>query len=363
MKYLFPYLVSLFGILQLQDVFAQSTASQDQPAVTLNHIAVYVHDLEKSTTFYEDVLQLKKIPEPFHDGRHTWFSIGGNSQLHLIQGADKITEHNKNSHLCFSVESVDDFIATLDKFNIDRINWAGDSKEPTVRVDGVKQIYFQDPDGYWIEVNDDVPGWVYLFDGTSAASLRGYKMDDFPSDAWKIEDGALVARTDVPNIDLVTKETYQNFELTFDWKVSEGGNSGVFFHVEEVADQESGNGNSPNWLNNFEMQILDDINFDDQEPKRSAGALYDLIAPKNKHLNPVSDYNQARLLVSDGHVEHWLNGNKIVEYEIGSDKLNKLISDSKFRENPEFARSARGHIMFQHHGQKIWLKNIKVRRL
>lgn len=137
---------------------AQSNAAANQLEVTLNHIAIYVYDLEKSTAFYEDVLQLKKIPEPFNDGKHTWFSIGTNSQLHLIEGATEVTEHDKNSHLCFSVKSVDDFVVTLDKFGIDRINWVGDSKEPTVRVDGIKQIYFQDPDGYWIEVNDDFPG-------------------------------------------------------------------------------------------------------------------------------------------------------------------------------------------------------------
>jgi len=205
--------------------------------------------------------------------------------------------------------------------------------------------------------------WIPLFDGKSTAQLRGYKMDDFPDQAWKIEDGALATQTGVPNIDLVTKETYQNFELTFDWKVSKAGNSGVFYHVEETANQESGNGNSPNWLDNFEMQLLDDINFNDKEPKRSAGSLYDLITPQNKKLKPVGAYNQARLVVNKGHVEHWLNGTKVVEYEIGSDALNELINNSKFKENPKFAKSTNGHIMFQHHGQKVWLKNIKVRRL
>lgn len=157
MKHLFYFLL-IVSFMHDQDAFAQSTTPQEQPAVTLNHIALHVINLEKSTNFYKDVLQLQMIPEPFHDGRHTWFSIGDNSQLHLIQGADEVIEHDKNSHLCFSVKSVDDFIVNLDKFNIDRINWAGDSKEPTIRVDGIKQIYFQDPDGYWIEVNDDFPG-------------------------------------------------------------------------------------------------------------------------------------------------------------------------------------------------------------
>jgi hypothetical protein len=205
--------------------------------------------------------------------------------------------------------------------------------------------------------------WIFLFDGKSTELLRGYKMNDFPEQAWKIEEGALAAQIGVPNIDLVTKDTYQDFELVFDWKVSEAGNSGVFFHVEEVADQEAGNGNSPNWLNNFELQLLDDINFDDKAPKRSAGSLYDLIAPKAKKLKPVGEYNEARLIVNKGHVEHWLNGAKVVEYEIGSDTLNKLINKSKFSENPEFAKSTDGHIMFQHHGQKVWLRNIQVRRL
>ena len=205
--------------------------------------------------------------------------------------------------------------------------------------------------------------WVSLFNGKSTAQLRGYKMDGFPDQAWKVEDGALATQTGVPNIDLVTKEAYQNFELTFEWKVSKAGNSGVFFYVQEEANQESGNGNSPNWLDNFEMQLLDDINFNDKEPKRSAGSLYDLITPQNKKLKPVGTYNQARLVVNKGHVEHWLNGAKVVEYQIGSDALNELIDNSKFKENPKFAKSTTGHIMFQHHGQKAWLKNIKIRRL
>lgn len=205
--------------------------------------------------------------------------------------------------------------------------------------------------------------WVTLFDGKSTDQLRGYKMKSFPEQAWLVEDGALVTQTGVPNIDLVTKDTYKDFELVFDWKVSKAGNGGVFFHVQEVADMESGNGNSANWLDNFEMQILDDIDFNDKEPKRSAGSLYDLITPQNKKLKPVGEYNQARLVVSKGHVEHWLNGVKVVEYQIGSDALNQLINNSKFKENPKFAKSAEGHIMFQHHGQKIWLRNIKVRKL
>ncbi|MCX2741272.1 VOC family protein [Pontibacter anaerobius] len=133
-----------------------SGSAQTNPiTLRLNHIAVYVHDLGQSTAFYEDVLQLKQIPEPFKDGRHTWFSLGDAGQLHLIQGASQNIPRDKNDHLCFSVASIEDFIANLDKHQVEYTNWPGTAKTPTVRVDGVKQIYFQDPDGHWIEVNND----------------------------------------------------------------------------------------------------------------------------------------------------------------------------------------------------------------
>ena len=188
-------------------------------------------------------------------------------------------------------------------------------------------------------------------------------MDAFPFSAWKIEDGALVAQTGVPNVDFLTKDTYTNFDLTLEWAVSKAGNSGIFYNVQENSSHESGNGNSPNWLDNFEFQILDDIDFNDHEPRRSAGSLYDLITPQNKHLKPVGEFNTARLLVDHGHVEQWINGQKVVEYELGSDKLNDLIAHSKYKSNPNFAKSTSGHIMFQHHGQKVWLRNIKIKEL
>ncbi len=131
----------------------QSRTSKMQ--LSLNHIAIYVHDLNRSTDFYENVLMLPKIEEPFKDGRHTWFSLGVAGQLHLIQGADTGIPRDKNDHLCFSVASIDDFIANLEKHKVPYTNWPGTAQAPTVRVDGVKQIYFQDPDGHWIEINDD----------------------------------------------------------------------------------------------------------------------------------------------------------------------------------------------------------------
>jgi Domain of Unknown Function (DUF1080) len=205
--------------------------------------------------------------------------------------------------------------------------------------------------------------WIVLFDGTSTDKFRGYGIDAFPDQAWKLEEGALVTQTGVPNIDLVTKEKFKNFELLFEWKVSVGGNSGVFFHMQESLTHQSGNGNSPNWLDNFEMQILDDIGFNDKAPIRSAGSLYDLIIPTNKTLKPVGEYNTGKLVVKGNHAEQWLNGNKVVEYEMGSAAMNQLLAKSKFKDNPNYGKSPDGLIMFQHHGQKVWFKNIKVRRL
>ena len=131
-----------------------SNKSHAQSKASLNHIAIYVVDLKQSTAFYKDIIGLDTIPEPFHDGKHTWFSIGPKSHLHVIQGATSATPHDKNNHLCFTVTSVEDFVAALNKNNIEYENWAGEKRRVTARVDGVKQIYFKDPDGYWIEIND-----------------------------------------------------------------------------------------------------------------------------------------------------------------------------------------------------------------
>jgi len=129
-------------------------AAQQKPKAVLNHIALYVKDLSVSTGFYSNIIQLDTIPEPFHDGKHTWYSIGVKSHLHLIQGAPATTPHDKNSHLCFSVPSVKAFITVLTKNKIEFENWPGEKNAVTTRVDGVQQIYFKDPDGYWIEIND-----------------------------------------------------------------------------------------------------------------------------------------------------------------------------------------------------------------
>jgi len=151
------YLPSMKKIIAIGITAVLSFGSQKslgQQKAMLNHIAVYVVDLKTSTAFYKDIVGLDTIPEPFHDGRHTWFSVGVKSHLHIISGATTKKEHDKNSHLCFSVPSVAEFVKVLEKNKVDYENWTGEKKTVTTRVDGVKQIYFKDPDGYWIEIND-----------------------------------------------------------------------------------------------------------------------------------------------------------------------------------------------------------------
>lgn len=139
-------------MLVLSVCFSLKASSQTPPRV--NHMAFYVVNLQVSTHFYRDIVGLDTIPEPFHDGKHTWFLIGPKTHLHIISGAAQKTEHDKNTHLCFTVPSVTDFIEVLKKNNVLFESWTGEKGTYTNRVDGVKQIYFQDPDGFWIEIND-----------------------------------------------------------------------------------------------------------------------------------------------------------------------------------------------------------------
>jgi lactoylglutathione lyase len=142
----------IFSLFTLLFILGISTSIAQKP--TLNHIAHYIYDLQKSTAFYTQVIGLDTIPEPFHDGKHTWLSIGDKTHLHLIQGAKTPENHDKNSHICFTVPSVEQFIKRLKDARVPFEDWAGTSGAVTHRVDGVLQIYFKDPDGYWIEVND-----------------------------------------------------------------------------------------------------------------------------------------------------------------------------------------------------------------
>jgi lactoylglutathione lyase len=147
--------VILFFLFAFTILISNNTTAQMKKAPILNHVALYVYNLQKSADFYKNIIGIESIPEPFHDGRHEWFRIGAHSQLHLIGGAKSISAHDKDSHLCFSVVSMEDFTENLNKNKVWYGNWPGEANKITTRPDGIKQIYFKDPDGYWIEINND----------------------------------------------------------------------------------------------------------------------------------------------------------------------------------------------------------------
>ena len=147
-------LLALFLLFHTTNAFAQDFDTEIR--VQINHIAIAVTDLEESETFYRDVIGLKQIPEPFGLGMHAWFDIGGGAQLHVIRASEKRTDQNIYNHLCFSVSDIDLFIENLTSYNIEYSDFAGNVGERTLRPDGIQQIYFTDPDGYWVEINDDV---------------------------------------------------------------------------------------------------------------------------------------------------------------------------------------------------------------
>lgn len=144
----------VLALLLMSMLYVGSGCSTAKPAVGLNHIALFVTNLQTSSQFYKNIVGLDTIAEPFHDGRHAWFAIGKHSQLHLIQGLERPVSHNKNTHLCFSVPSVVYFANNLQQKNVAYEDWAGKTSAITTRVDGVKQIYLKDPDGFWLEIND-----------------------------------------------------------------------------------------------------------------------------------------------------------------------------------------------------------------
>ena len=198
--------------------------------------------------------------------------------------------------------------------------------------------------------------WKVLFDGKSTNAWRGFRQETFPDKSWRVEEGTLTTIVGAPSIDIVTREKYGNFELQLEWKIAPGGNSGIIYLVSEDFDQ--------TWKTGPEMQVLDDAKHrDGKDPKTSAGALYALIAPVNKKLKPVGQWNKVRILVNQGHVEHWLNGDKLLDYQLDGEQLKPLVAASKFKDFPRFAQNREGYVALQHHGDQVWYRNIRIRSL
>jgi hypothetical protein len=206
-------------------------------------------------------------------------------------------------------------------------------------------------------------GWTLLFDGTTTNGWRGFHSDKFPDAGWEVKDGAIKTMGQGPSGgDIITVGEYDNFELSLEWKIGPGGNTGVKYLISEdlIKTGRSGLG--------FEMQVIDDERNPDatagKDGNRAAGGLYDLIAPAtNKVLHPVGEWNRAGVLVRGNHVEHYLNGGKVLEFEMGSADFKARIAESKFKVNPGFGEVKKGHILLQAHGAEVWFRDIKIRVL
>jgi hypothetical protein len=192
-----------------------------------------------------------------------------------------------------------------------------------------------------------------LFDGKTLEGWRGFKMDGVPS-AWKVVDGAIAFSPEGERGDLVTVEEFDDFEFSFEWKISKEGNSGVMFRVSE--DRETTYATGP------EYQVLDDAVLGERgDPRTSAGANYALHAPSRDATKPPGSWNEARIAARGGHVEHWLNGEKIVEYELWTEEWKALVAASKFSSMPGYGLNRKGRIALQDHGDPVWYRNLKIR--
>jgi len=216
-------------------------------------------------------------------------------------------------------------------------------------------------------------GWKLLFDGKTFTGWRGLGRDNIPKGLWVVEDGQIrkIRNSDVKQLpdgspvengDLMTTGTFENFELSFEWKIEKGGNSGLKYNVSEQMCEDNGSKYS---ALGFEYQMLDDSDpmYKDLKPAQFSGSLYDLIPAKNISLKPVGEFNTSRILVDGTHVGHWLNGIKVVEYEFGSKELDEAYKTSKFNKIKGFCDKRKAHIVLQNHNDAAWFRNIKIREL
>ena len=224
----------------------------------------------------------------------------------------------------------------------------------------------QNPTPNTLTAQEAREGWKLLWDGRTTAGWRGARLETFPAGGWEIKDGLLSVLESgggeaAAGGDIVTVDQYGSFELTLEYRITKGANSGVKYFVDTGLNK--GEGSSIG----CEFQILDDAVHPDAKAgvngNRTNAGLYDLIPPQNVRFNGVGEWNQARIVVRGQHVEHWLNGLKTVEYERGTQMWRALVDHSKYVVWPRFGEAARGHILLQDHGNRVSFRSIKIREL
>ncbi len=223
-----------------------------------------------------------------------------------------------------------------------------------------------------LTAEEQAAGWRLLFDGDSLSGWTGMRGTPLPVRSWAVEDGLLRTQEDSSGGDLRTIEIFDDFELAWEWKIEAKGNSGVKYNVQEQ------------WVNagfrpgqsaerkartrrtavGFEYQLSDDSRWDRSKPdwrKSATGALYLLRWPQQKPLRPVGEWNTSRIILRGDHGEHWLNGEMLFEFEMGSKDFLARVAKTKFRQMPGYGRKGPGPIVLQHHGSPAWFRNIKIR--
>ena len=195
-------------------------------------------------------------------------------------------------------------------------------------------------------------GWRLLFDGKTTDGWRGMKKDAFPSAGWEVKDGSLHHIAKAGGGDIITTETFDQFEFSFEWKIAPGANSGVkYFIIEERG------------AIGHEYQVLDDeVHPDGRNGKeRRTAAFYDVMSPGATRLNPPGEFNHSLIRVAGNSVEHWLNGDKVLAYTLDSPEVKAAVQDSKFSGEKIFGTRVKGHLLLQDHSDEVWFRNLKIR--
>lgn len=198
-------------------------------------------------------------------------------------------------------------------------------------------------------------GWQLLFDGRSLDGWRGYRRDALPDTGWEVKDGTIRTVAKVKGADIVTRKTFTDFELSWEWRVLPGGNNGVKYFVTEERPQSPGH----------EYQMIDDTGYPGKlGPNHRTADFYDVLpASADKLIRPAGEWNSSRIVVRGMRVEHWLNGKPVLAYQLGSDEVKAGIEKSKFKGHPGFGEKVAGHIMLTYHQDESWYRNLRIREM